>query len=116
MTPAISIAIIFRTLLIVWAYGAPALRLYRTLQVVPYDTRRARRLLTDYLLVLMVGIIDVIMWGVLLFLPAVVPEAVQAEPWYTPLLTILWLGESLNFVYAGLRLGRVIEPDASDQE
>lgn len=111
----IRVIIVFRTLLIVWAYGAPALRLYRTLKIVPHDTRRARQLLFDYLYLLVVGILDAVMWGVLLLLPAVVPEEVQGAPWYIPLLTILWLGESLNFLYAGWRLGRVLQPDGSDE-
>lgn len=116
MTPRIIFLVVLRTVLIVLAYGTPALRLYRARQVVPQDKRLSRRLLDDYLLLLSVGIADVVMWGVLLTLPLIVPEAVRLQPWYLPALIVMWLGESLNFVYAGWRLGRVLEPDPSEQE
>lgn len=114
MTPRIIFLVVLRTLLIAWAYGAPALRLYRTLKIVPHDTQRARQLLFDYLFLLLVGIQDAVMWGVLLMLPVLVPEEIRLQPWYLPTLTALWLGETVPFIVAGWRLGRVLEPDGEE--
>lgn len=107
----IALVIIARTLLIVIAYGVPALRIRAALKLVSRSasTPLASRLLRDYLMLIVVGLIDVVALAIFLLLPAIVPESVRSLAWYEPLIVLLWFGSAANYLVAGRRLGRVLD-------